>query len=269
MPSPVPGRMVRFAGRAGAALALALAVLASPAVAAADDRATGSGGDTVAVAINTTDGASVFRLAFAVRFVHGNVVDNANAAVAYASCVDCQTVALAFQVIIATGEANVVTPTNLALAYNETCSSCATFAAATQILVDTDGQMVRFTGEGRKRLAALRKHLRGLRDETLTIERMESELAAARAELADILASQLVPVGSDRDDADDATDADREIDDPSGTDGAATTGSHPSGSPSSTTSTPTGSGSGSAGSSTTSTTMRSTTSTAPTTTAAP
>lgn len=263
-----PGRAARFAGRACAAAALALALLLSPLWAAGahaqtdDDSGGGSGGgDNVALAINTKDGASVFRLAFAIRHVHGSVIDAGNAAVAYASCTDCQTVALAFQVILVTGEPDVVAPTNLALAYNESCSSCVTFAAATQILVDTDGRMVRFTKEGRKRLAALRKHLRSLRDETPTIEGLEAELAAARAELADILANHLVPVGDPRDDADDDDD---DVDSAEDADSGSDDGS---GGSSSTTS-PSASGGGTS-TSTTSTTVRTTTSTAPTSTTAP
>lgn len=255
-----PGLGVRFATRAGSALLVALALLLSPVLtgaARADDHAGAGGsggGDNVAVAVNTKDGASVFRLAFAIRRVHADVVDAGNAAVAYASCADCQTIALAFQVILVTGEPDAVAPTNLALAYNESCSSCVTFAAATQILVDTNGQQVRFTKEGRQRLQALRKHLKALRDEALTIERMEAELAAARAELADILTTQLVPVGDPRDDdaEEDSADADAETspDDGAGP-GSTTTSTKPSSSSSSTST------------STSSTTVRSTTSTAP------
>ena len=50
--------------------------------------------DTAAVAVNTKDGSSVFRLAFSIKKVAGDVVDNANAAVAYSSCESCRTIAL-------------------------------------------------------------------------------------------------------------------------------------------------------------------------------
>ena len=54
------------------------------AAAAQDDG--NAGGDNAAVAINTRDGSSLFRLAFKIRRVAGDIVDNQNAAVAYARC---------------------------------------------------------------------------------------------------------------------------------------------------------------------------------------
>lgn len=49
--------------------------------------------DSSAVAVNTRDGSSVFKLSFSVKRVMDSSVDADNAAVAYASCSDCQTVA--------------------------------------------------------------------------------------------------------------------------------------------------------------------------------
>ena len=82
--------------------------LIGPQPAGADDLP--GGGDNAAVAVNTEDGASVFRLAFSIRQVAGGVVDETNSAYALASCVDCQTVALAFQVVLVWGGAQVVVP---------------------------------------------------------------------------------------------------------------------------------------------------------------
>lgn len=150
--------------------------------------------DSVAVAVNTRDGASVFRLAFHVTRVMGDVVDQGNAAVAVSSCTECETVALAFQIVLVMGDPEIVTPTNLALAYNQDCVSCTTYASATQLVLGTDG-VVRFTVEGNRRLAELRQRLNRLRTEELTLEQLNAEVEAVQAELRDILATELLPAG--------------------------------------------------------------------------
>lgn len=171
---------------------LGLVALASPASAQAQF----GEDDNHAVAINTEDGASVFRIAFSVRWVTDGVVDQTNAAVALASCVDCQTVALAFQVVFVQGGANTVTPENLALAYNEQCVACVTYASATQVVLGVDGP-VRLTGEGWRRLAAFHRSLRELEDAapTLTVSQLNAQVQAAKQELLSILATEVVPIG--------------------------------------------------------------------------
>lgn len=156
--------------------------------------ATAAAQDSVAVAVNTRDGASLFRLAFHITRVMGDVVDQGNAAVAASSCSECQTVALAFQVVLVMGDAETITPTNLAIAYNQDCLSCTTYASATQLVLGTDG-VVRFTPEGNRRLAELRQRLNRLRPEELTIEQLNAEVEAVQAELRDILATELLPAG--------------------------------------------------------------------------
>lgn len=69
------------------AITLSTGLWAAPA-AMADDA---PGGDNnAAVAVNTMDGATVFRLAFSVLMVANGVVDQTNTAYALASCTDCQ-----------------------------------------------------------------------------------------------------------------------------------------------------------------------------------
>jgi putative peptide zinc metalloprotease protein len=169
------------------ALLAALAVAwARPPVAAAQDN--------TAVAINTKDGAAIFKLAFKITRVTGEVVDNGNAAVAFASCEECQAIAVAFQVVLVFSDPAVVTPVNLALAVNYECTSCVAFASAYQWVLGTGGP-VRFTSEGNKRLAEIRKRLHDLRKTDFTLEQLLAELEAIRAEIADILATELEPTG--------------------------------------------------------------------------
>ncbi len=174
------------------AAVLGLLLLAAPLAPAS---ATTSQGDTAAVAVNTTDGSSLFRLAFSVRRVTDSVVDQTNAAVAYASCTECETVAVAIQLILVFSDPEVVTPTNLAYAFNDQCSHCLTLAWATQVVLGTDGP-ARFTAEGNRHLAELRNRLQALRTQELTVEQLEAELAAINAELKSIVSSELVAGGA-------------------------------------------------------------------------
>src|SRR5688572_28922586 len=109
--------------------------LASPALAQSQDN--------TAVATNTKDGKSVFKLAFSVKKVTGDV-DATNTAVAYSSCTDCRTVAAAIQVVLVAGPVGSATPENVAIALNYYCTECETLAAAYHF-VFADGQELEFT----------------------------------------------------------------------------------------------------------------------------
>lgn len=167
---------------------LVLLAGAVPGVARAD------GGDTTAVAINTRDGASIFRLAFQIRRVAGSVVDQQNAAVAFASCAECQTVAIAFQVVLAMGDVDTATPENYAIAINQDCTECTTLAAAYQFVLTTDGA-VHFSAEGNQTLAELRRRLLELRDADLSPDEYLAELDAVAAELGRVLDEELELAG--------------------------------------------------------------------------
>jgi putative peptide zinc metalloprotease protein len=153
--------------------------------------------DNEAVAVNTTDGASVFRLAFSIVKVADGVVDQENLAVAYASCTDCRTVALAFQVVIVMGDADYVAPVNQAGALNDQCVECLTFASATQIVLRVD-HPVTLSPEGWRRAALLAARMAALEGQidTLTAAQVAAEVSAIEKELLAILDEELVPVGS-------------------------------------------------------------------------
>jgi putative peptide zinc metalloprotease protein len=150
--------------------------------------------DNTAIAINTKDGTDIFKLAFKIARVNQDVVDQSNAAVAFNSCQDCQSIAVAFQIVLIFSDPAVVDSQNLALALNENCDACVAFASAYQWLLTTDGP-VRLTAAGNQRIAELRKRLRDLLASDLTIEQLQAELDEIRDEVADILATNLVPAG--------------------------------------------------------------------------
>ena len=96
-------------------------------------------GDNQSLAVNTTDHSVVYDVAIAwVWATDGEAVLNVNEAYAFASCTDCVTVAVAFQVVVIVGDANVVVPQNLSAAVNYECFECITASVASQLVVTID-----------------------------------------------------------------------------------------------------------------------------------
>jgi putative peptide zinc metalloprotease protein len=152
------------------------------------------GQDNTAVAVNTKDGAEIFRLAFKIVRANQEIIDQSNAAVAFNSCEECTSIAIAFQIVLIFSDPDVVTSENIALAINWECDACVAFASAYQWLLTTGGP-VHFTAEGNLRLAELRQQLRDLLHSDLTLEQLVAELDRIKNEVADILANELAPAG--------------------------------------------------------------------------
>jgi putative peptide zinc metalloprotease protein len=150
--------------------------------------------DNTAIAINTKDGTDIFKLAFKIARVNQDIVDQSNGAVAFNSCEQCQAIAIAFQVVLIFSDPAVVSSQNLAIAINYECDACVAFASAYQWLLTTGGP-VHFTAEGNERLAEVRKRLHDLANSNLSIEQLQAELDEIKNDLADILATELVPAG--------------------------------------------------------------------------
>jgi putative peptide zinc metalloprotease protein len=163
---------------------------------AQEDEEASHGHHTVAVAVNTKDGSTVFKMAFQIIKVNGPVVDNINLAFAMASCTDCKTIAAAFQVVLVTGNATTVVPENYAIALNIECTDCQTLASAYQFVQSTGGP-VTFTPEGQQALAEIRQSLHDLMQsaESLTLDEILAELDALAVQLAQVIAEELVAKG--------------------------------------------------------------------------
>src|SRR3954453_10042888 len=125
---------------------IVIAVLCATGVAAA--RAELASADNAAIAVNSKDGTTVFKGAFPIRHVMSDVVTETNAAVAYNSCSDCASVAIAFEIVLIESDASVISPTNIAIAFNENCSTCVAVAEAYQFVLGTGGGAVHFDAEG-------------------------------------------------------------------------------------------------------------------------
>ena len=98
-------------------------------------------GGNQALAVNTQNGSVVYDIAFALVWVEDGTALNTNEAYAFASCRDCAAVAVAFQVVLIIGQANVVVPQNLAVAANYNCAQCLAVALANQLVLTLNGPL--------------------------------------------------------------------------------------------------------------------------------
>ncbi|MEN3310870.1 MAG: putative peptide zinc metalloprotease protein [Actinomycetota bacterium] len=171
---------------------IAIAVLVAGGISAA--RPAVAAADNAAIAVNTKDGTTVFKVAFAIRHVMSDVVTETNAAVAYNSCTDCASVAIAFEIVLVESDASVISPTNIAIAFNENCTTCVAVAEAYQFVLGTGG-LVHFDAEGNRVLSEIRRQLHALRKEDLTIDQLQAILDDMSTRIADVLANHLVSVG--------------------------------------------------------------------------
>lgn len=157
-------------------------------------------GDNYAVAINTEDGTSLAETAFLITYAANGVVNQENAAVAYASCETCQAFAFAVEVVLVPADkADNITPTNIAAAVNEECTTCTTGAFATQIVLGVDGP-VGFTEEGNEALEEIQEDLEELAEDAedggLTLAEIQARYDEIIARLKDVLANEIVPIGN-------------------------------------------------------------------------
>jgi putative peptide zinc metalloprotease protein len=172
-------------------LLLALIAAFGPGQAFADS---GSGGANSAIAINTKDGSNLFDLAFAIRHVMGDTVEQENAAVAYASCTSCQTTAIAIEIVLVEGDPTTVSPTNAGIAINQSCTLCDTFATAYQFVISTGGP-VHFSDEGILGLHQIRQEIESWGKQGLSNEQIRALLPDVIDRVKQVLATQLIPDG--------------------------------------------------------------------------
>ncbi|MEA2495013.1 MAG: putative peptide zinc metalloprotease protein [Thermoleophilaceae bacterium] len=150
-------------------------------------------GDSTAVAINTKDNSSLVKIVFDItRIVNGHDVTTGNAAVAVSSCNSCQTVAIAIQIVLASGSPTVVVPQNIAVAMNVDCSLCSTLADAYQYVYAGSTRMV-FTKAGRKRIKEIQRQLKELEKSNLSVAEIQARIDELTGQIQDVLDTELVP----------------------------------------------------------------------------
>jgi putative peptide zinc metalloprotease protein len=143
-------------------------------------------GDNQALAVNTGAGSTVYDMALAVVWVTDGPVDHVNEAWAVANCSNCRTVAVAFQSIFVLGDADVVTPQNIAVAVNYDCRRCETHAVAVQLIATLTRAP---SDEAMSALAEVWDDLEGLEESIgeLSLDQLHAELVRIEAAILEIL----------------------------------------------------------------------------------
>ena len=104
----------------------------------AGERHPGGGGDNVVMVRNHSDGKMRIRGRIRLAELHGSRAEPINAAMAYSSCTDCQTFAVALEIALIAPGAATIAPENRARALNYECTRCVTVARALQYVFVVD-----------------------------------------------------------------------------------------------------------------------------------
>jgi putative peptide zinc metalloprotease protein len=162
----------------------------------------GAGANNVVYLRNQVDGAALTRARTSVAHDPGPTVANDNEAVAYASCTDCRTVAAAVQVVLIEGPANDVRPTNVALALNENCLRCATFAFARQVVLSPRTH-VEIGDAAEAQIQDVQSQIRGVAASSETFPEMTADLDALTEQLVAVVQGEVQRAGTAADRTDD------------------------------------------------------------------
>jgi putative peptide zinc metalloprotease protein len=143
-------------------------------------------GDNQALAVNYADGSSIVDVALSLIFDPDDLVDQKNEAWALASCSDCSTTAIAFQVLLILEEADVVVPQNIAVAVNVLCTECVTYALAMQTIFTLSQPL---SEAAQLELASVWRTLEVLMDniEDIPLEQLYPLLLAIQQQIIDIV----------------------------------------------------------------------------------
>lgn len=158
-------------------------------------------GDNQALVVNYDDGSSQAAYAPSLDWVtDGSPVHSTNQAYSLASCVDCRSVAVAFQVVLIVGDNDEIAPRNEAVAVNHTCSACTTRSLAMQTVLVLDEEP---TAAQMAEIEAVWDRVEAVRSMVgpAPISDVRAELVALQAELVSILDASIAR-------RDSATDAD-------------------------------------------------------------
>jgi putative peptide zinc metalloprotease protein len=151
-------------------------------------------GDNQALAVNTEDGSVLYDVAFALVWAEGDEALNVNEAYALASCRNCRTVAVAFQVVLLVGSVDVVVPQNLSAAVNYACVECVTHALATQLVVSLPGEL---GADGQQALAEIWAELQefGAGIEDVPLAELRDRLTGFEERILAVVQEQAVDSG--------------------------------------------------------------------------
>ena len=144
--------------------------------------------DNRAVATTEQDGGAVFDFAWSLVRQRGGVVDHATSRDAAARCTDCRATAIAFQIVLASGDAVARSARTTRRSPSTTeCTSCVVYAGARQFVRIVDVPVTRFTRRRRATLADVRHDLRALEDQDLDADALTAAVEAQEARVLQVL----------------------------------------------------------------------------------
>ena len=148
--------------------------------------------DNTATATIEQDGGRAFDFEWSLERQRAGVVEHKNTAQAGARCSDCRATAIAFQIVIVEGQPEKLAPVNQAVAVNDQCTRCVVYAGARQLVRVVD-KPVRFTARGALTLVDVRRDLKALENQDLTVDQLVAALEAQEARALNVLQNELVP----------------------------------------------------------------------------
>ncbi len=148
--------------------------------------------DNKAAATIEQDGGRAFDFKWSLRRESGELVDNHNVANAAARCTDCRATAIAFQIVLVSGSPAKILPKNQAVAINDACTRCVVYAGARQFVRTIGSGGAKFTGDGNSTLADVRKVLRALEGQDLTVAQQQAEVERQEVRVIKVLTTQVV-----------------------------------------------------------------------------
>jgi hypothetical protein len=158
-----------------------------------------AGQDNIVMVTNTAGGDLKARSRTTVSHNPGPTVSNQNYAEAYAhDCTGCRTVAAAVQVVVVEGSTTSFTPTNAALAINENCHSCQTFAYANQY-VFSPLRPVELSDSAREQLAEVRDQIAEVVRSQKPFPQMSADLDSLSSQLISIVRAEIQRAGTSAD----------------------------------------------------------------------
>ncbi len=173
------------------AVAMTVVTMAGQSAAVADDDDGYYGADNIVEVRNTRDNSLRARSRAVVTHTSDRTVDNTNVASAWATCFNCRTAAAAVQVVIVEGPYDPpLVPENGAVAINDVCDTCVTFAYARQT-VFVVGHLVRIRDRAEDRIEDINEDMSDLIRSGLPLPTLEVRLDALNQELVDVVQGEI------------------------------------------------------------------------------
>jgi len=178
-------------------IAVMVGIIASISMAGAPHAlALNSGGANNIVSVqNATTGASMARAKTSVAHDPGPTVANTNQAYAHATCTDCRTVAVAVQVVLVEGPTTDFRPTNVALALNENCLRCATFAFARQEVL-SPGRHIEISEHAESAIKTIQAQISHVASSSETFDVMTTDLDNLTQQLVAVVQGEVQRTGA-------------------------------------------------------------------------